>query len=461
MAPEHTISAISTPPGEGGIGIVRLSGPSAVKIASAIFKPARRTTRLDSMPTHTVHYGHIVSGGRTIDEALVNVMKAPQTYTREDIVEINCHGGIIPLKQTLALTIAQGARMANSGEFTERAFLNGRIDLSQAEAVADIINAKTEMAGQIALSHLKGGLKLVIEDLTSRISSLLAEVEASIEFPDENVTAATNERMDDSLDDLLYETRELISTGEFGKIIREGLNLAIVGLPNVGKSSLFNALTGESRVIVTPIAGTTRDIVEGEINIRGIPATLADTAGIAENSEDMIEREAVRRSSEWAEKSDLIIVVLDGSKKSSEGDIRIMKNLKHKPMLIAVNKSDLPGRIDIDRIRSIAEAGRPISKISAATGEGIDRLQGIISELVWDGSVKGRESIIITNRRHIDALNKAEQALKEARDSLNTFGAEIIALNLRKSLDALGLISGAATNEEILSEIFSRFCIGK
>jgi tRNA modification GTPase len=458
---DSTIAAISTPAGTGGIGIVRLSGPSAVKITSRVFRPGSPSNRIKKARSHTLHYGHIICKGRIVDEVLVSIMRAPKTYTREDIAEINCHGGIIPLKKTLSLVLSEGARMANPGEFTERAFMNGRIDLSQAEAAADIINAATDAAGEIAISHLKGDLKKKVDGLSSNIAALLAEVEASIEFPDECEVQPRQGSLSRALGALLEKLRKMLASSEYGRIVREGLNVAIAGLPNAGKSSIFNALLGEDRVIVTPAPGTTRDIVEGVVSIEGIAVTLADTAGINEKSEDPIEREAVGRSSERAKNADIILFVLDGSRKAGPDDFQFMRKLNHKTMLIAVNKSDLPRSICMADVRNSAGGEKPAMRTSASSGEGIEELKSKIAELALDGSVGQKENGIVSNRRHIEALKKTESSLAEALESLKGFGMEVTALNLRSGLDALGEITGASASEELLSAIFSRFCIGK
>jgi tRNA modification GTPase len=460
MGIDSTIAAVSTPPGEGGIGIVRMSGPEACAIACKIFKPANKNLDIKKAATHSFHYGYIVSRREIIDEVLINIMKAPRTYTREDIVEVNCHGGIIPLKRTLDLVLSKGARLARPGEFTERAFINGRIDLSQAEAVADIINAKTQIAGKIATSHLTGLLRDKIDVLTQNISHILAEVEANIEFPDEAIQDEKSKSHRDKINEMLQDIRKLISSGEIGKIIREGVNVVIAGRPNVGKSSLFNAVMGEERVIVTPYAGTTRDIVEGTISIKGIAATLADTAGINNCPDDIIGKEAVKRSSARAEGADIIVFVIDGSEELTKGDISILENLEQKPVFIALNKSDLPQKADVRRIKK--RAGKiPITKTSAATGEGIEKLLHKIADYLWTGSLNPGESLAVSNRRHLESLKKAETAMREAKQHEGSLGNEILAHNLRRGLDALGEICGRKVNEEILSEIFSRFCVGK
>ncbi len=458
---DSTIAAVSTPPGEGGIGIVRISGSMALKIASSIFTPAENASDIRKASSHTVHYGHIISDGETIDEVLVNVMRSPRTYTREDVVEINCHGGIIPLKRTLSLLIENGARLAEPGEFTWRAFLNGRIDLTQAEAVADIISAKTEIAGKIAMSHLKGAIKQEVERLSSKITEILAEVEASIEFPDDVSLPEISDKIVYETSVLTQNVQRLLAGADAGVILRDGLQICIVGRPNVGKSSLFNALSGENRVIVTPVSGTTRDIIDCMLNIDGIPVNLSDTAGLNEESSDAIEREAVARSLARTDKADMLIMTVDGSAGLLRDDLEILKKLKGKPVLIAVNKADLPSRVDATQEQKMAEQAAGIFSTSAATGAGIEELRRMISGLIWQGSFKNSESVLISNRRHAAALKEALQFLLEAKESALRAEQEISSLNLKKALRALGQISGQTADDGVLSTIFMKFCIGK
>lgn len=456
---EDTITAISTPPGEGGIGIVRLSGKDAVQVVQEIFK-SKNGKVLSEVHSHTISYGHIMSSGEIIDEVLVTVMRGPCTYTREDIVEINCHGGIVPLKRVLELVIKKGARLAEPGEFTKRAYLNGRIDLTQAEAVADIIRAKTNASYKAALSQLNGSIYSKVEDISEVLRTILVQMEAAIDFSGEGVMPPSHKDIQKKLMVLIDEINTLKSTADKGLVLREGLTMSIVGRPNVGKSTLFNALLGRDRVIVTSVPGTTRDVVEEIVDIGGLPVRMADTAGIIKDSTDLIEQEGVERSLQWLSRADLIIAVVDGSEPLTEADKHLLEDLKGRRTVVLVNKCDLPVRIELDQVKKVSGKDG-LLMISAKGGEGISELEKRIVDTVWGGEVGSRGEPIITNIRHLDALQRASDSLKKAVEGIGEMGEEILAFDLRKGLDSLGEIVGKVTREDILNGIFSEFCIGK
>lgn len=456
---EDTIVAISTPLGEGGIGIVRLSGPDSLALADRIFqgKDGRKPSR---MPTHSLHYGHILAKGKLIDEVLLTVMRAPRTYTREDIVEINCHGGIVPLRKVLELTLKEGARLAEPGEFTRRAFLNGRINLAQAEAVVEMIRAKTDLSLRVAISQLRGHLSTKVEYIRKKLAKLRAKVEAIIDFPEEDVEVLRREDIRKEVEKLKVELDELLASADSGKVLREGIKTVIGGKPNVGKSSLWNALLGEERAIVTPLPGTTRDALEEIVNIQGIPLRLVDTAGLR-RTRGRIERESVVRSRRSLEEADLILVILDGSEPLAGDDKDIMEASKGKVAIIVINKIDLCQRIRLGEVKR-ASPDKKIVRISATQRTGLPELKRAIADIFWRGGVPSPETILVTNARHKEALLRAREGLEEVTAGLNRqLPPEFIASDLRSVLSSLGEIVGETATEEILDHIFSQFCIGK
>lgn len=459
-----TIAAVSTPRGEGAISIVRLSGPHAVKIAQQIFRGAL----LSKLQTHTITYGHIIDPNtqQIIDEVLLTVMRAPRTYTREDIVEINCHGGATCVQQVLELILLTGARLAEPGEFTKRAFLNGRIDLAQAEAVVDIIRSQTDLTRQVAMNQLQGGISRAVNHLRDQLIDLLAEVEASIDFPEENLDFMDLTELEACAQAILTKLEQLYQTAREGKILRDGLSLAIVGKPNVGKSSLLNALLQEERAIVTEIPGTTRDTIEEYVNIRGIPLKLVDTAGIRTTS-DIIEQAGVQRSKEWLERSDLLLVMLDASTSLTVDDRKLLewtskrKASHERKTIVVINKIDLPTVLNITQVKELIPE-ISIVNTSMLTGQGLEELKATILDTVIHGGALAADSVIITNVRHRDALRNAKNDLEHAINSLNMgMPPELIAVDFRGALDNLGLIVGQTTTDDILDRIFSQFCIGK
>jgi tRNA modification GTPase len=457
---EETITAISTPFGESGIGIVRLSGSSADPIARKLFKPKKGESHLIS---HHFHYGDIIDpqSGKTVDEVLIVLMKSPRTYTREDILEIHCHGGYLVLEKILELVLREGARMAQPGEFTKRAFLNGRIDLTQAEAVIDLIKAKTEAGLEIANQQLRGWLQKRLAEFKGRLIEDLALIEAHIDFPEEEIEPIVWEDLERDLRDMIQQLEEWISSYEEGKIFREGISCAIAGKTNVGKSSLLNALLKEERAIVTPIPGTTRDVIEEILNIHGIPVRLIDTAGLRKPA-DSIEDEGVRRARERMADSDFLLLMLDGSREFDAEDEEILRETEGKKRVVVINKRDLPLRIDLEEVRKRSKE-EPLISISALKKEGIDDLKKTIYNSLLHRNVRTTpEHLVVANIRQKRALthlrDNVSNALKELDEGTSL---EFIAFEFRSALGALGELVGETVTEEVLNQIFEQFCIGK
>lgn len=463
MFPDDTIVAISTPLGEGGIGIVRFSGKDSLQITEKLFSSPKNRSLSDSK-SHRVVYGFIKdpSSGEKIDEVLVTIMRSPYSYTREDVVEINCHAGMVTLRKTLELVLNHGARLAEPGEFTRRAFINGRIDLSQAEAVLDLIRSRTDESRRIAIEQLQGGLSQKMTALRDRLTELCAAVEAYIDFPEDEIETASAQSMSESMKDIGMELRTLLETYDEARFFREGLATAIVGRPNVGKSSLLNALLKKDRAIVTEIPGTTRDVIEEYLNINGLPLRIMDTAGIRD-VQDMVEKEGVKRSLQSIQNADLVIAIFDCSEALKEEDLEVLGKVKDKNTIFVLNKCDLPSAIDEDAFSSfiIHPPSLPL-KISATRGDGLKELKDRIFESCLKDWKEEREGVVISNLRHKLALEKAKAALDRAISALSeNQPLEILALELRDSLDRLGEIVGAVTTEDILNKIFTDFCIGK
>ncbi len=448
-----TIVAISTPLGESGIGIVRLSGPRAVRIAEAIFQPAIAIL-LSQVPTHTIHYGHIVSDGERVDEVLVSVMHPPHTYTREEIVEINCHGGIVATRAVLDLVLAHGARLAERGEFTKRAFLNGRISLDQAKAVADVVSAKTKLGLEAAIDQLGGRFSRAIAAIREDLAALLAEIEVEIDFPD--VDAETSALLPRLLA-LAKRVQRLIAQGEQGRVVREGLTVAIIGRPNVGKSTLLNALLSEERAIVTEIPGTTRDTVEEEAVIKGIPVRLIDTAGLRKPT-DPVEAEGVKRAEDAVVRADLLLLVLDRSAPLTREDRNLLTRDWDRPLFLVLNKSDLPHRLEPLEKRS----ENPIYEISAKERIGIERLtKGILDSLVG-GDLPTRNTVLLLDTWERDLLRRVDTSLTRAGDAVRDgLSLDMIGEELRDAYTITGELQGIDVSEEVLDQLFRRFCVGK
>jgi tRNA modification GTPase len=464
-----TICAISTPPGEAGIGIVRLSGKNALEIADEIFMP-RNGKRPSQMNGYTVHYGHIVkiqnpkskiqNKSEIIDEVLLTVMKAPKSYTKENVVEISAHGGITCLRKILELVLSQGARLAEPGEFTKRAFLNGRIDLSQAEAVLDMITARTEASLKAAQAQLKGELSKSIKNVKDRLLEIQANVEASLDFPDEELKTLDNGAVEKSICDIISKLNVLLGEYQYGRILREGITTVICGKPNVGKSTLMNRLLKQERVIVTPVPGTTRDAIEEITNVRGIPLKVVDTAGVI-NAADEPTKEGVRRSREYMQSADLILLVLDSSGELAKEDIDIIGAIKDKKILVVVNKKDLKSRLDIDEVKRRLH-NKKIIKISAKKDKNLGTLHDAICDMIWSGSVASSRQPLLTNARHAVCIEKALRYLESAKKTIkNNSSVELLAVDLKDALYELNLILGEGLQDELLDAIFSRFCIGK
>jgi tRNA modification GTPase len=457
---EETIAAISTPFGESGIGIVRMSGPLAEPIAKKLFKPKKDQSYFIS---HHFHYGEIIDpkNGNPIDEVLTVLMKSPKTYTREDIVEIHCHGGYFILQKILELVLEQGARMAEPGEFTRRAFLNGRIDLTQAEAVIDLIRAKTMENLEIASQQLRGVLYREMASLKERLIEHLALIEAHIDFPEEEIEPISFEELKRDLVRMSDHIEEWIASYEEGRVFREGISCAITGKTNVGKSSLLNVLLKQERAIVTPIPGTTRDVIEEVLNIYGIPVRLMDTAGLRK-AKDSIEQEGVRRAKERVADADLVLLMIDRSRELNEDDVEIFREIKGKKKVVIINKKDLPLKISIEDVRNRFQEDTIVS-ISALKNEGIDDLKKAIYTSLLHRDVRVTpEHLIVANIRHKAALSRVKENLSNAVRGLGegTF-LEFIAFEIRSALDALGEMVGETATEEVLSRIFEQFCIGK
>ena len=456
-----TIAAIATPRGEGGIGIVRVSGSLALSIACKIFKSPQHASPVD-FPSHTLNYGHVVDPitGDVVDEVMLGVMHSPKSYTAEDVVEFNCHGGREPLTAVLDLTLQAGARLAEPGEFTRRAFLNGRIDLAQAEAVADLIRSKTDLTRQIAVDGLTGRLSQEVNSLNDRLANLLAEVEASIDFPDEELDFLDLDGMRRAAQSIQDRLEQLIATASDGKIVRDGIDIAILGKPNVGKSSLLNRLLKSKRAIVTEIPGTTRDTIEETLNLRGIPVNLTDTAGIR-RTEDIVEQQGVERSKRYLDRASLILMVFDASEPLTDLDIELLGETSSRSAILVLNKIDLPIAIAPEELQRYAPQ-KTVVETSMLRGEGIEELKSTVLRHVIGGDFVLGDSPIITNVRHDDALRRAQISLAHAIASLDVkMPPELIAVDLRSSLDAIGEIVGKTTTEDILDRIFSQFCIGK
>ncbi len=452
---DDTVAAIATPLGEGGLAVIRISGADALAVADKSFLPVGKSSvKPSAAQTHTIHYGKIVRNGQNVDEVLVAVMRAPRTFTREDVVEITCHGGLLPAKAVLDTVLENGARLALPGEFTRRAFLNGRIDLAQAEAVADLIHSQTELALRAANEQLEGKLSQRINKLRDEMMETLAHVEAHIDFPDEDIAPDTKEKLAARLERGIAFMDELLLTANEGQILRRGIRAAIIGRPNVGKSSLLNQLLGRDRAIVSPIAGTTRDTIEETANIRGVPVVFIDTAGLRESGDDL-EIEGMRRSRESLSRAEFIFHVLDSSEPLTKADENYLAEFASKKRIIVENKIDLPRKL-------VLPGGIESCDICCTSGNGIEKLKDKIKSLVWSGEIKMEMLEVMINSRHQDALNRARAATQLSLDAFRAdAGLELVAADLHIAANAVGEIVGKTTTEDLLDSIFSQFCIGK
>lgn len=453
-----TIAAIATSIGEGGISIIRVSGDKSIDIVDSIFI-GKNKRKLHDLKSYTMRYGHIVDkNGSKLDEVIISYMKGPKSFTAEDTIEINCHGGVVGTNRILQEIIRAGARMAEPGEFTKRAFLNGRIDLSQAEAVIDIIRAKTELSMKSALMQSEGTISKEIKIIRNKLLNVIAHIEATVDYPEEDMEEVTAGKVSEDVTEIIGEIELLLSTAEEGKILREGLSTVIVGKPNVGKSSLLNALVKEKRAIVTDVPGTTRDVIEEYISIEGIPVKIVDTAGIRE-TEDIVEKIGVEKSKEKIDEADLVILMLDLSNKLTEEDKEIIEYIKDKKYIVLLNKSDLDGKIEREELQSLKS--KYITNISVKTGEGLNHVKEHIKDLFFNGEIK-TEGIFVTNNRHKESLIRAKESLESSLNALEyTLAIDLASIDIRNAWMNLGEITGESLEEDIIHKIFSEFCLGK
>lgn len=456
-----TIAAISTAPGEGAIGIVRLSGDNAVTIADKVYQMGKKL--LVKQDSHTIHYGHVVDpvDNQEIDEVMISVMHSPRTFTREDIVEINCHGGMVATNRILELVLREGATMAEPGEFTKRAFLNGRIDLTQAEAVMDLIRAKTDRSMDLAIKQLDGNLSNLIRNLRQDILDTLAQVEVNIDYPEyDDVEEMTLKLLQEKTKMVQQRIQVLLSTAKQGKILRDGISTAIIGRPNVGKSSLLNTLIHEDKAIVTEIEGTTRDTIEEYVNVRGVPLKLIDTAGIRD-TEDIVERIGVERSRKALQEADLVLLLLNRSESLTDMDYELLDITQDYQRVIILNKTDLPAKIQMSDLARWTEL-EAIIETSMTAAQGMDKLEQQIADLFFSGQTGERDATYVSNSRHIDLLHKANQALDEVNRGIEAdMPVDLIQIDFTRAWELLGEITGESTPDELLTQLFSQFCLGK
>jgi len=456
-----TIAAISTPVGEGGISIIRISGEDAVAVAKRLYHGSKDLAQVAS---HTINYGHIVDPdtGAEVDEVMVSVMRAPHTYTCEDVVEINCHGGLLATNRILQLVLSYGARMAEPGEFTKRAFLNGRIDLSQSEAVMDLIRAKTDKSMKVALNQLDGDLSRLIRHLRQDILDVLAQVEVNIDYPEyDAVEEMTTKMLKEKALDIQQRIQALLKTAKQGKVLREGLATAIIGRPNVGKSSLLNTLLHEDKAIVTDVAGTTRDVIEEYVNVDGVPLKLIDTAGIRD-TDDTVEKIGVERSKRALDAADLILLLIDSSAPLTAEDCELLTATHGKQRIVILNKTDLPRGVDLDELKKLTD-GDALIETSIVKHEGMDQLGQQISKMFFnEGIESSQNNVMVTNARHIGLLHQANAALSDVLKGINAgMPVDLVQIDMTRCWDLLGEITGDSYQDELLDQLFSQFCLGK
>ena len=453
-----TIAAISTGMTSSGIGIVRISGPDAVEIAEKVYD-SRNGKKLADMPTHTIHYGYIRDGEEFLDEVLVMLMRGPRSFTAEDTVEINCHGGVYAMNRILELVTRKGARLAEPGEFTKRAFLNGRIDLSQAEAVIDVINAKNEYALKSSVSQLKGSVLKAVREIREKIIYHIAYIESALDDPEHISLDGYPDQLEEQTEQWMEKIAALIASAENGKRMKEGIRTVIVGKPNAGKSSLLNVLLGEERAIVTDIAGTTRDVLEEQMSLSGISLNIIDTAGIRE-TEDVVEKIGVKKAKTYAKDADLVIYVVDSSTQLDENDEEIMELIRDRKAIVLLNKMDLDPVTTEEMIRERLD--KPVIPISAKEEQGIDRLEQTVKDMFYDGNLSFNDQIYITNMRQKAALSEALESLKQVMTSIqNQMPEDFFSIDLMNAYEELGSITGESVGEDLVNEIFSKFCMGK
>ena len=456
---EDTIAAIATAPGEGGIGVVRISGEKSRAILEQIF--SREKNEYDIIP-RMMHYGFVCDNfsGELIDEVMAVYFKEPYSYTAEDVVEIQCHGSMVSLRKILSLVLKNGARIAEPGEFTKRAFLNGRLDLSQAEAVIDLIRAKSDKSFDVALNQLEGNFSKEIRQIRAELMNSLVNITVNIDYPDEDIEQLTFENIVSDLTSVRVKIEKMLQTSDTGRIMSEGLKISIIGKPNVGKSSLMNALLKETRAIVTSVPGTTRDTIEEMLTIRGIPVKLTDTAGIRE-TEDLIEKIGIEKSKEAFNNADLIIFMADRSRALDEEDFSILNHIRDKKAVVILNKTDLPSAFDsVELEKHLPEAC--IIEASVANGDGIEELENVVENMVYGGEVKQSNSMMVTNVRHKNLLEEADTSLGDAIEMAKACQPlELLEIDASRAYECLGAIIGEAVEEDIINEVFARFCLGK
>ena len=454
-----TIAAIATAMSNSGIGIVRISGDEALEVADRIFRPKKGSRKVSDMETHTIHYGYVVDGEEVVDEVMLLIMKAPRSYTCEDTIEIDCHGGVLVMKKILETVLKYGARPAEPGEFTKRAFLNGRIDLSQAESVIDVINAQNELALKSSVSQLQGAVLEKIKAIRAVVLHEIAFIESALDDPEHVSLEGYPEQLHEIMSDAHSKVKKLLDSSDNGKMLKEGINTAIVGKPNAGKSSLLNILVGEERAIVTEIAGTTRDILQEQIQIGGIGLNVIDTAGIRD-TEDIVEKIGVNKSREYIEKADLIIYVVDSSTELDENDQEIIEAIQDKKAIVLLNKSDLDAKTDAAILQERLD--KPILSISAKNNTGIHELEKLIEEMFFSGKLSFNDEVYITNIRQKNALAEAESSLKMVLQSIGDgMPEDFFTIDMMNAYEVLGTIIGESVGEDLVNEIFSKFCMGK
>lgn len=454
-----TIAAIATAMSNSGIGIVRISGDEALDVADRIFRPKKGSRKVSDMETHTIHYGYVTDGDEVIDEVMLLIMKAPRSYTCEDTIEIDCHGGVLVMKKILETVLKYGARPAEPGEFTKRAFLNGRIDLSQAESVIDVINAQNELALKSSVSQLQGAVLEKIKAIRAVVLHEIAFIESALDDPEHVSLEGYPEQLHEIMSDAHSKVKKLLDSSDNGRMLKEGINTAIVGKPNAGKSSLLNILVGEERAIVTEIAGTTRDILQEQIQIGGIGLNVIDTAGIRD-TEDIVEKIGVNKSREYIEKADLIIYVVDSSTELDENDQEIIEAIQNKKAIVLLNKSDLDAKTDASVLQT--QLSKPILSISAKNNTGIHELETLIEEMFFSGKLSFNDEVYITNIRQKNALAEAQNSLKMVLQSIaDGMPEDFFTIDMMNAYEALGTIIGESIGEDLVNEIFSKFCMGK
>ncbi|WP_019120835.1 tRNA uridine-5-carboxymethylaminomethyl(34) synthesis GTPase MnmE [Brevibacillus massiliensis] len=454
-----TIAAIATPMGEGSIAVIRVSGSQSIEIVDKIYRGKHKLSTVD---THTIHYGKIIDPetDEVIEEVLVSVMKAPKTFTREDVVEVSCHGGLMSVQRVLELILNAGARLAEPGEFTKRAFLNGRIDLAQAEAVMDFIRSKTDRAMKVAFSQVEGKLSRLIRALRQHLLEAMAHIEVTLDYPEHDVEAVTHNFLLGKCEEVQSEIHRLLQTAKQGKILREGLSTAIVGKPNVGKSSLLNSLVQEEKAIVTDVAGTTRDVIEEYVNVRGVPLHLIDTAGIRE-TEDIVEKIGVEKSRRILQQADLVLLVLNYNEPLTSEDYAIFEAVQGLNVIVIVNKTDLPQHLDLDEVKKHFPQ-QPLVMTSAKQETGIDQLEEAIAHIFFTGRAGQEDLTYVSNARHIHLLRQAEQTVQDAiRGIEEQMPIDMVQIDIKRAWELLGEVIGESAGEDLLDQIFSQFCLGK